>query len=181
MDSVLRRASRYAKGFSFCEELLVSRRASLYAIIEYVHTRDIKAAYKQADGTKIDNRRVPVDVERGRIVPNWKLRRLGGSLGTTRIGDEDRKECNDGWKIPVKKGRDREGDREKSRERSYEKPKDRDEPEDEVEGLYEHECRRRHHRHYEEDYEKSDNHNHGRGGARYEQLEQIDEDKEKIR
>ncbi|XP_047325057.1 U1 small nuclear ribonucleoprotein 70 kDa-like [Impatiens glandulifera] len=141
----------------------------------------MKAAYKQADGTKIDKRRVLVDVERGRTVPNWKPRRLDGGLGTTRIGGEDVNKKQLGREKSREKGRDREGDREKSRERSYEKPKDRDEPEDEVKGLYEHECRRRHHKHYEKDYEKPDNHNHGRGGARYEQLEQIDEDKEKIR
>ncbi|KAK1378306.1 hypothetical protein POM88_025050 [Heracleum sosnowskyi] len=34
-----------------------------YAFIEYMHTRDMKAAYKQADGRKLDNRRVLVDVE----------------------------------------------------------------------------------------------------------------------
>ncbi|KAK6128439.1 hypothetical protein DH2020_037807 [Rehmannia glutinosa] len=60
-----------------------------YAFIEYVHTRDMKAAYKQADGRKIDNRRVLVDVERGRTVPNWRPRRLGGGLGTTRVGGEE--------------------------------------------------------------------------------------------
>ena len=47
------------------------------------------AAYKQADGRKIDGRRVLVDVERGRTVPNWRPRRLGGGLGTTRVGNED--------------------------------------------------------------------------------------------
>lgn len=54
-----------------------------------MHTRDMKAAYKQADGRKLDNRRVLVDVERGRTVPNWRPRRLGGGLGTTRIGGEE--------------------------------------------------------------------------------------------
>lgn len=44
------------------------------------------AAYKQADGQKIDGRRVLVDVERGRTVPNWRPRRLGGGLGTSRVG-----------------------------------------------------------------------------------------------
>ncbi|KAK1389280.1 hypothetical protein POM88_017458 [Heracleum sosnowskyi] len=34
-----------------------------YAFIEYMHTRDMKAAYKQADGRKLDNIRVLVDVE----------------------------------------------------------------------------------------------------------------------
>ncbi|CAL5393498.1 unnamed protein product [Camellia sinensis] len=35
------------------------------AFIEYIHTRDMKAAYKQADGKKLDNIRVLVDVECG--------------------------------------------------------------------------------------------------------------------
>jgi U1 small nuclear ribonucleoprotein len=43
-------------------------------------------AYKQADGRKLDNNRVLVDVERGRTVPNWRPRRLGGGLGSSRIG-----------------------------------------------------------------------------------------------
>lgn len=48
----------------------------------------LAAAYKQADGRKIDGRRVLVDVERGRTVPNWRPRRLGGGLGTTRVGED---------------------------------------------------------------------------------------------
>ncbi|KAF3440222.1 hypothetical protein FNV43_RR18505 [Rhamnella rubrinervis] len=60
-----------------------------YAFIEYMHTRDMKAAYKQADGRKIEGRRVLVDVERGRTVPNWRPCRLGGGLGTTRVGGEE--------------------------------------------------------------------------------------------
>ncbi|TVU31404.1 hypothetical protein EJB05_23088 [Eragrostis curvula] len=60
-----------------------------YAFIEYTHTRDMKTAYKQADGRKVDNKRVLVDVERGRTVPNWRPRRLGGGLGSSRIGGGD--------------------------------------------------------------------------------------------
>uniref|UniRef100_A0A452YIZ7 U1 small nuclear ribonucleoprotein 70 kDa n=1 Tax=Aegilops tauschii subsp. strangulata TaxID=200361 RepID=A0A452YIZ7_AEGTS len=60
-----------------------------YAFVEYAHTRDMKSAYKQADGRKVDNKRVLVDVERGRTVPNWRPRRLGGGLGSSRIGGED--------------------------------------------------------------------------------------------
>lgn len=37
------------------------------------------AAYKHADGKKIDNRRVLVDVERARTVKGWLPRRLGKS------------------------------------------------------------------------------------------------------
>ena len=42
-----------------------------YAFIEYEHKKDMKEAYKQADGRKIEGRRVVVDVERGRTVENW--------------------------------------------------------------------------------------------------------------
>ena len=35
------------------------------------------AAYKYADGKKIDGKRVVVDVERGRTVKSWRPRRLG--------------------------------------------------------------------------------------------------------
>ena len=31
----------------------------------------MKLAYKMADGKKIEGKRVVVDVERGRTVPNW--------------------------------------------------------------------------------------------------------------
>ena len=37
----------------------------------------ILAAYKNADGKKIDGRRILVDVERGRTVKSWRPRRLG--------------------------------------------------------------------------------------------------------
>lgn len=38
------------------------------------------AAYKHADGKKIDGRRVLVDVERARTVKGWLPRRLGKFL-----------------------------------------------------------------------------------------------------
>ncbi len=41
-------------------------------------------AYKQADGKKIDGKRVLVDYERGRTVKGWAPRRLGGGRGDTR-------------------------------------------------------------------------------------------------
>lgn len=31
----------------------------------------MKEAYKRADGKKVEGKRVVVDVERGRTVPNW--------------------------------------------------------------------------------------------------------------
>lgn len=42
-----------------------------YAFLEFEHRNDMKMAYKMADGKKIDGRRVLVDVERGRTVPDW--------------------------------------------------------------------------------------------------------------
>ncbi len=35
---------------------------------------------------KIEGKRVLVDIERGRTVPTFRPRRLGGGLGTTRFG-----------------------------------------------------------------------------------------------
>ncbi|KAL8275086.1 hypothetical protein Esti_000965 [Eimeria stiedai] len=55
-----------------------------YAFIEYERDRDMKEAYKKADGTKVDGRRVLVDVERARTVPGWLPRRLGGGRGPPR-------------------------------------------------------------------------------------------------
>ncbi|GAB2226169.1 hypothetical protein Drorol1_Dr00021964 [Drosera rotundifolia] len=122
-----------------------------YAFIEYSHTRDMKAAYKQADGRKIDGRRVLVDVERGRTVPNWRPRRLGGGLGTTRVGGEDVTQRPSGREVQSgsasrsaepkiredrerekskERVREREKEREKSGERSHDRPRDRDHRED---------------------------------------------------
>ncbi|KAG8095607.1 hypothetical protein GUJ93_ZPchr0012g20104 [Zizania palustris] len=105
-----------------------------YAFIEYMHTRDMKNAYKQADGRKVDNRRVLVDVERGRTVPNWCPRRLGGGLGSSRIGGENaeqklsaREQQHAGRprsEEPRKDDRRADRDQEKSRERPRERDRD---------------------------------------------------------
>ncbi|KAJ3022509.1 hypothetical protein HKX48_006051, partial [Thoreauomyces humboldtii] len=60
-----------------------------YAFVEYEREKDMKAAYKEGDGLKLNDRRILVDVERGRTVKGWKPRRLGGGLGGTRIGGPD--------------------------------------------------------------------------------------------
>ncbi|PWN51221.1 RNA-binding domain-containing protein [Violaceomyces palustris] len=52
-----------------------------YAFILYERERDMRAAYKDAEGIKINGRRIMVDVERGRTVKDWKPMRLGGGLG----------------------------------------------------------------------------------------------------
>jgi U1 small nuclear ribonucleoprotein len=53
-----------------------------YAFIEFEHKSDMKEAYKMADGTKIEGKRCLVDVERGRTVPGWRPKRLGGGKDT---------------------------------------------------------------------------------------------------
>ncbi|GAW81587.1 U1 small nuclear ribonucleoprotein 70 kDa [Plasmodium gonderi] len=64
-----------------------------YAFIEFEHTKSFNDAYNLADGKKIDNRRILVDIERGRTVKNWVPRRLGGGKGPAR-GSDERKKIN---------------------------------------------------------------------------------------
>merc|ERR1712146_273162 len=62
-----------------------------YAFVEFDHERDLRNAYKQGDGKKIDGRRVMVDVERGRTVEGWLPRRFGGGRGPGRQGKLSKK------------------------------------------------------------------------------------------
>ncbi|RUS15267.1 hypothetical protein BC937DRAFT_92677 [Endogone sp. FLAS-F59071] len=89
-----------------------------YAFIEYEREKDMRAAYKDADGIKIAGRRIVVDVERGRTVKGWRPRRLGGGLGGTRIGGPDqnmRYSGRDGGPIASGYG----GGADRDRERGY--------------------------------------------------------------
>jgi U1 small nuclear ribonucleoprotein len=72
-----------------------------YAFVEFEKEEDMTAAFKRADGKKLEGRRIVVDVERSmylaiqcsldvrennfravsRTVRNWRPRRLGGGLG----------------------------------------------------------------------------------------------------
>lgn len=52
-----------------------------YAFVEFEHTSDMKEAYKMANGQRIEGRRCLVDIERGRTVPDWKPKKLGGGKG----------------------------------------------------------------------------------------------------
>jgi len=49
-----------------------------YAFVEFERERDLKIAYREANGMRIDGRRVLVDVERGRTVKDWLPNRLDG-------------------------------------------------------------------------------------------------------
>jgi len=67
-----------------------------YAFIEFDSSQDLKDAFKYADSKSIKGRRILVDVERGRTVPGWKPRKLGGGMGSTRSGDETRRSSSRG-------------------------------------------------------------------------------------
>lgn len=117
-----------------------------YGFVEFESSRDLKEAYKDADGRKINGRRILVDVERGRTVKNWKPRRLGGGLGGTRIGSEEQNLKFSGREPPrtadgsrastggsdrtsSRSDRDRErrgGDRDRDSRRDKDRPRDRD-------------------------------------------------------
>merc|ERR1712039_766024 len=92
-----------------------------YAFIEYESERDLKNAYKQGDGKKIDGRRVMVDVERGRTVDGWMPRRLGGGRGPGRVG-KPKKSKKKAIAAAPKDDKDRDRDRkEKDRERNHDR------------------------------------------------------------
>ncbi|GMT19011.1 hypothetical protein PFISCL1PPCAC_10308, partial [Pristionchus fissidentatus] len=86
-----------------------------YAFIEYSNKNEMSAAYKKADGTKIDGRRVVVDYERGRTQKTWLPRRLGGGKGDTRRARESKAvlEARGEYVAPDRdnNNRDRDGDR----------------------------------------------------------------------
>jgi len=71
-----------------------------YAFVEFDKERDLKEAYDRADGIKIDDKRIVVDYEKGRVEKEWRPRRLGGGLGGTRIGGKDVNQTHSGRKPP---------------------------------------------------------------------------------
>jgi len=107
-----------------------------YAFIEFESSHDLKDAFRRADGRKIKGRRILVDVERGRTVPDWKPRKLGGGLGGTRIGsdsqnrkysgrEEYKKSSDDRYYERRERFRDRE-QRDRDRRRGRSRSRDRD-------------------------------------------------------
>ncbi|KAL2017677.1 hypothetical protein VTK56DRAFT_1837 [Thermocarpiscus australiensis] len=52
-----------------------------YGFVVFEREKDMRAALEGCDGIRIKDRRIKVDVERGRTVKGWKPRRLGGGLG----------------------------------------------------------------------------------------------------
>ncbi|CAD5225480.1 unnamed protein product [Bursaphelenchus okinawaensis] len=99
-----------------------------YAFIEYEHKTDMSAAYKKADGMKIDGRRIIVDYERGRTQKTWLPRRLGGGKGDSRKTREKRAGSID-ERVRYdesRHSRDRDHGRSGSRHRSRSRDRERD-------------------------------------------------------
>ncbi|CAD2109036.1 U1 small nuclear ribonucleoprotein, putative [Plasmodium vinckei] len=83
-----------------------------YAFIEFEHTKSVTDAYNLADGKKIENRRILVDMERARTVKNWLPRRLGGGKGPSRGSDERKKMThNVNWNALINKDKYRDDKR----------------------------------------------------------------------
>jgi len=100
-----------------------------YAFIEFDSSQDLKDAFKYADGKQIKGRRILVDVERGRTVPGWKPRKLGGGMGSTRSGEEkgrSRDRSDERYRSRRDKYRDRDyRDRDRTRRRRRSRSKER--------------------------------------------------------
>jgi U1 small nuclear ribonucleoprotein len=72
-----------------------------YIFIEFLHERDMKYAYKDADGIKLHEKRILVDFEHTRTIKNWLSRRLTGVLDATRSGSENQNTKTSG-RIPLR-------------------------------------------------------------------------------
>ncbi|ODV97818.1 hypothetical protein PACTADRAFT_47669 [Pachysolen tannophilus NRRL Y-2460] len=59
----------------------ITSKSKGYAFIVYENERDARKCYKECNGLKLNDRSIVVDIERSRIMKNWKPRRLGGGLG----------------------------------------------------------------------------------------------------
>eukprot|EP00730_Choanoeca_flexa_P010889 TRINITY_DN21470_c0_g1_i1.p1 TRINITY_DN21470_c0_g1~~TRINITY_DN21470_c0_g1_i1.p1 ORF type:complete len:350 (+),score=34.42 TRINITY_DN21470_c0_g1_i1:72-1121(+) len=120
-----------------------------YGFVEFEHEADMRAAFKHADGRRIEDRRIVVDVERGRTVDDWKPRRLGGGLGGTRIGGKDKNirvtgrvgtsrvdddRDRGGSRYDDRRDRDRRDDRGRSDRYDRDRDRDRRHPRDDYRG-----------------------------------------------
>lgn len=113
-----------------------------YAFIEYERERDVKSkksvhfiiyfyiylrlvAFMDGDGMKIEGKRILVDIERGRTVNTFRPRRLGGGLGTTRLGPKHLNQKYPG-RDPRARMSNSEPKRARSRSRSRSRERDRE-------------------------------------------------------
>lgn len=52
-----------------------------YAFVEFEQEHAFVRAYRDSHRQELDGHTILVDFERGRVMPGWKPRRLGGGLG----------------------------------------------------------------------------------------------------
>jgi U1 small nuclear ribonucleoprotein 70kDa len=73
------------KAFGSVKDVRVVRdkngRSRGYAFVQFKHKNDMKHAYRDAHGIKINGRKIKVDYEKGRNNDKWYPRRLGGGKG----------------------------------------------------------------------------------------------------
>ena len=76
---------------------------------------------------KIEGKRVLVDIERGRTVPTFRPRRLGGGLGSTRLGPKhlNQKYAGRDPRARITSESTSSSKRNRSRSRSRERERDR--------------------------------------------------------
>ncbi|KAK3213699.1 hypothetical protein GRF29_28g708771 [Pseudopithomyces chartarum] len=72
---------RIVENIKAAPDASLKKRKRGYAFIVFEREKDMKAAYKETDGMRIKDRKVTVDVERGRTVSGWRPRRFAGGLG----------------------------------------------------------------------------------------------------
>lgn len=58
-----------------------------YAFVQFARSKSLELAVKEAKGLKLGQRRITVDVERGRTVKGWLPKKCGGGLGKKREGN----------------------------------------------------------------------------------------------
>eukprot|EP00210_Caulerpa_lentillifera_P006424 g6136.t1 len=156
-----------------------------YAFVEYEHVADMKDAYKHTDGTKIDGRRVLVDVERGRTMEGWRPAKLGGGLGAQSRRPKPKRTQNveqpskDVEKESRSRGRDeRDGNRrydsrrDDTRSRSH-----RDRPRERDYGSHDRSRRNRDEKRYRDSYPDHDD----RSGKKRRELEEGEVDHHEAR
>lgn len=74
---------------------IVTGLSRCYAFVEFKHKQDAKEAFLEMNQSLIDNSKVLVDYEHGRVMPGWKPRRLGGGFGGKKESGQLRFGCRD--------------------------------------------------------------------------------------
>ena len=73
---------------------LITNEKKGYGFLEYKHFSSAYDSYKTSQNLILDNQKIIVDFERGRLQKNWKPRRIGGGLGGQKSSGQMRFEKN---------------------------------------------------------------------------------------